>query len=48
MIGLHKTANGKVMNISEMDDNHLKNTIAVILKRIQTAKRRWFIRSEYK
>ncbi len=38
MIGLHKTANGVQMNISEMEDTHLKNTIAVILKRIQMSK----------
>ena len=38
MIGIHKTANGREVNISEMEDTHLKNTIALILKRIQTAK----------
>jgi hypothetical protein len=38
MIGIHKCANGSQMNISEMDDTHLKNTIAFILKRIQAAK----------
>lgn len=38
MIGIHKCTNGSQMNISEMNDNHLKNTIAFILKRIQASK----------
>ena len=39
MYAKHRTKNGEQLYISQMDDNHLKNTVKLMLKNINDAKK---------